>query len=98
MRAVRAAPPQAKTILASRARLFGVQPPNSDSRGRGTAARFALPDHFAQIGGGTDFPRTELRARMLRDQVDGVIQVARLEDHDAAELLLGFSERPVGDD
>jgi len=35
---------------------------------------------------------------MFRDQVDGMIQVACLEDEDAAELLFGFRERAVGDD
>jgi len=45
------------------------------------AARFALPHHLAQVGGGTDFPRAELCSGMLRDQFDGVVQIARLRLH-----------------
>src|SRR5262249_49155751 len=70
--------------------------PAGKSRRPRPPALFALADHLAQVGGGTDLPGAELRSRMLRDQVDRVVQVARLEDHDAAELLLGFGEGPVG--
>ena len=34
---------------------------------------------------------------MARDELDGLVEVARLQEHDAADLLLRFRERAVRD-
>lgn len=59
------------------------------------SANLALPNDFAEVGGGTDFPWADLRAWMLRNDFDRVVQIAGLEDQDAAELFFGLCKRPV---
>lgn len=63
------------------------------SRPRG-APRFAAPSRRGRQR--DEFPKGRTLLRVPRDQIDGVIQVTRLEDHDAAELLPCFRQRSVG--
>src|SRR6266478_3072042 len=50
----------------------------------------AIADHPAQVRGRPDLEGPEPHARMLRHQLDRVIQVARLEHEDSAQRLLGL--------
>src|SRR5581483_4450928 len=51
---------------------------------------FAFRDHLVQIGGWPNLPRPISQPRMLRDELNRVIHVPRLERKNAAELFLGF--------
>src|ERR1700722_11917992 len=61
------------------------------------APLFAFTNHSGHIERGTYLERAGLHTGMFRHQLDGMVQVARFEDEDAAELFLRFGVRAVGD-
>src|SRR5579884_3337515 len=58
----------------------------------------ALPHHLAQVSCRPDLKRTKAAAhrRMLRHQLNRVLQVPRLENQDPADLFFGLRVRAVG--
>src|SRR5258706_7366556 len=57
----------------------------------------AVADHLGQVVGRTNLPRPLLHARMLGHQLDGMVQVPRLQNEYPAELLFRLGIRAVGD-
>src|SRR5687767_867442 len=51
---------------------------------------------LAEVDHRTDFDRTVPRTWNLRRNLDGVVQVTRVDEVEPAELLLRFCVRPVG--
>jgi hypothetical protein len=47
---------------------------------------------------GTDLEAARANSWMLGHQLDRVFQVVGLQEHDAAQLLLGFGVRTIGDE
>src|SRR6267378_7780718 len=71
-------------------------PPSS--RGILSPSPLALLYDFAQIRNRPylNRPKSILKAWLLRDKLNGMIEVSRLKDVNAAELFLGFQIRAVG--
>jgi RimJ/RimL family protein N-acetyltransferase len=67
-------------------------------RSSGAGRRVTLLDEGVDaLVGWTDLERSEAHAWVLRHQCDRVVQVARFQDEDPAQVFLGFRIRPVGD-
>src|SRR5262245_3050899 len=59
------------------------------------AAPFAVFDHWSEIYCRPDFPRTHLHAGVVRDQLNGVIEIPGLDNQQASEDFCRFGERTV---
>src|SRR5580692_6515357 len=57
----------------------------------------AFADHFSQVGRRSNLEGPGLDARMLRYQLDGMIQISRFEHKNPAQLLFRFGVRAVCD-
>src|SRR5215510_11688882 len=55
----------------------------------------ALANHSAQIRCWPDLERSNAHARVLRHDLDGMLEIPRFEYQYSAELLLGFRERTI---
>src|SRR4249920_682046 len=61
------------------------------------APLFAAADHFGEVPSRPDLERPGLHPRVLRHQLNGVIQVAGFENENPPELLFRFGVGTVGD-
>ena len=87
---------------------FGKEGRNRSTPGGGAPAaarivsRFASPclagaNGLAEVFYGPNLERPDAHAGMTRDELDGLVEVARLQEQNAADLLLRFRERAVRD-
>src|SRR6187455_2541376 len=66
------------------------------SRGSRSGGRGAQLRAHLQLAYRPHFDAAELRRRNPRRDLDGFVEIARVDEIEARELLLGFGERPVG--
>jgi len=82
--------------LNSELAFYQIIPKPPSSRGILSPPPLALLYDFAQIRNRPYLIRSQLHAWMLRDKLNGMIEVSRLKDEKAGELFLGFRIGAVG--